>query len=123
MNAPEGYSALGEYYKWCEEAKKAEQESNTFKMRRAAAISRQLELFPALKFGPPPSLLEICLVLRSGVNGSAAEWKEVDVKAAVAMLKERLATWIAGSARSKKADDAAKAFIRAIIEEVESYRA
>ncbi len=80
--------------------------------RRFAALNRQSLLFGSL------TLLEICGNIRMAANGSADAWPDADMKAAIALLRERLATW-EDHKHGKRFDDAVKALVEATIAEVE----
>jgi hypothetical protein len=96
-------------------------------MDRQEAIEWQQRLFPSMKasgLALPMMLPEICLALRSGVNGSADEWAPEHVVEVVAMLKARLETWAPSlNPRDARVDAAVWALIEAVIEEVATYMA
>jgi hypothetical protein len=69
-------------------------------MTRHEAIEEQQRLFPGLMIEPgtrytgmPLMLPEICLALRSALNGSSDPWPDEYTWEVVAMLKARIATW------------------------------
>lgn len=91
-------------------------------MTRQEASAWQAKLFPAQPpGGARPTLLDICQSLRSGVNGSADEWKPENIREVVGMLRATLDTWRPSLGKLTCFDDAVHRLIDATLTEVISY--